>query len=118
MNLNVEKFSFPKRYGGNIRVFYQIKRSKKTIKKIDEEKKLQKKLIKLQKLVDIWKIIKRNKILSLNKNTDPCHKAFPGRAPTKIIKFKQNNIYSVYEKNKKNWLFRFPRISIVADKST
>ena len=39
MNLNVEKFSFPKRYGGNIRVFLSNKKVKKNYtKKMDEEK--------------------------------------------------------------------------------
>ncbi len=124
MNLNVEKFSFPKRYGGNIRVFLSNKKVKKNYtKKMDEEKKFLKKLIKLQKLVDIWKIIKRNKILSLNKKYGPLPaKAFPGRAAIllKLLNLNENNIYSVYEKNNSKKIGYFvpsTRIPIVADKS-
>ena len=74
-------------------------------------------------MVDIWKIIKRNKILSLNKKYGPLPaKAFPGRAAIllKLLNLNENNIYSVYEKNNSKKIGYFvpsTRIPIVADKS-
>ena len=122
MDLNLEKFSFPKRYGGNIRVFLSKKKIKSNFKKkVLEEKKFYKKLINLQKLINIWKINKQKKILSLNKKYGPLPaKAFPGRAAIllKLLKLNTCNINSVYEKNnskKIGYYVPSTRIPIVAD---
>ena len=123
MNLNLEKFSFPKRYGGDIRVFLSKKKVTKNYKKkILEEKKFYKKLVDLKKLIDIWKINKQKTIMSLNKRFGPLPaKAFPGRAAIllKLLNLNKNNINSVYEKNnskKIGYYVPSTRIPIVADK--
>ena len=102
LGFKILKVEFPKRYGGNLRVF--IGEGKKDIKKIDnlilKEKKDIILLKNLLKHLNKWKINKKNYILKLNSKYGPLKaKAFPGRASIliNILKLNKKNIESVHE---------------------
>ncbi len=104
LGFKILKVQFPKRYGGNIRVF--IGKGRKDIKKIDNlilnEKKDIILLKNLQKYLHKWKINKKRYILKLNSKYGPLKaKAFPGRASIliNILKLNKKNIASVHEQN-------------------
>ncbi len=103
LNLCVNNFDFPKRYGGNIRVILTNTDKKKKLEKkiITYEKNFYKKLINLGKFIETWKTNKKKEILKLNKKYGPLPaKAFPGRAAIllKLLNLNKNNISSIYEK--------------------
>jgi hypothetical protein len=66
LNLNIIKVSFPKRYGGNIRVFLgkNLKEKKdKLLQIVKKEKKFLEIFLNIKKKIEIWKIKKRKQIL-------------------------------------------------------
>lgn len=106
LNLNLFKFAFPKRYGGNIRVFMSRSKKKTTnnLKKIlNNEKKYFFTLSSLDKNVSIWKKNKKVEIEHLVKKFGPLPaKAFPGRAAIllKLLNLNENLISAIYEQEK------------------
>lgn len=103
INMSVKEYSFPKRYGGNIRVILSksLKQNKKFNKNI-KENKFYSKMLKLKKSVKKWKTNKKREILKMNQIYGPLPaKAFPGRAAIllKLLNFDNNNISAIYEKN-------------------
>ena len=107
LKLNISFVEFPKRYGGNIRVFLTQNKNlvhlsprelNKTLKK---EKKFLKEFKNIKHFINKWKIRKRKKIFALNKKFGALEaKAFPGRAAIilKILGLNQKNISGIYEK--------------------
>tara|TARA_B100000700_G_scaffold299502_1_gene366636 strand:+ start:2669 stop:3889 length:1221 start_codon:yes stop_codon:yes gene_type:complete len=100
--------SFPKRYGGNIRVIFAPKDYSNTFD-IDnnfeevsiEENKFYVKFKALNTFLTTWKESKRNEILDLVSKYGPIPaKAFPGRAAIliELLKLSKNEIKCVYEK--------------------
>ena len=99
--------SFPKRYGGNIRVFISKKKAKENnlnlIKKTTEnEENFKNQFLQMSKFIQEWKYQKRNQILKLVKeNNGPiAAKAFPGRAAIliNILELNAQHINCIYEK--------------------
>ena len=104
---NLSLVSFPKRYGGNIRVFISNKETEnkdlKFIKDITKkESKFEKNFNDLSTFINKWKLKKRNEILNLIKeNGGPIvGKAFPGRAAIliNILELNSNHIRCIFEK--------------------
>ena len=96
---NLIHCSFPKRYGGNIRVV--ITKSKKNKIKIKNENFFFHRFKKLQSSMEKWKKRKRVELLNLSKKYGPLSaKAFPGRASIliKLLNINENVISEVYEK--------------------
>ncbi len=105
LNIKIIHVSFPKRYGGNIRVFFRRNDKKKiNIKqKIYSEKK---KFFKLKKIFsnnfEKWKKNKKIEIQLLNKKYGPLPaKSFPARASVVInyLNLNRRNIYFIFEQN-------------------
>jgi hypothetical protein len=123
INLNLDNFTFPKRYGGNIRVILSNQKINKNCKKqLEKEKIFYKKFLTLKKYISIWKVNKKKKIQELNKKYGSLPaKAFPGRAAIllRLLKLNKKNVFSIYEKdNSKKIGFYAPgtKIPIVSDK--
>jgi len=96
---NLIHCSFPKRYGGNIRVV--ITKSKKNKIKIKNENFFFHKFTQLQSSMEKWKKIKKEELLNLSKKYGPLSaKAFPGRASIliKLLNINERVISEVYEK--------------------
>ena len=124
IGLNLESYTFPKRYGGNIQVIMSKKKKKNNFKKVlSYEKSFFKKFKKLKEQISIWKKIKKNKIIELNKKFGPLPaKAFPGRAAIllKLLNINENHISAIYEKdNSKKIGYYVPatKIPIISDKN-
>ena len=103
LNMSIKEYSFPKRYGGNIRVVLSniLKQNNKS-NNIFKENKFYSKMLKLKKLIKNWKINKKREILKMNQIYGPLPaKAFPGRAAIllKLLNFDNKNISAIYEKN-------------------
>ena len=103
LDMNILDCTFPKRYGGNIRVIFcrSIKQKNNFSKLMRNELFLFKKLLKLKGNIKIWRKNGREKILYLVKKYGPLPaKAFPGRAAIllKILNLNEKNIKSIYEK--------------------
>ena len=103
ISMSVKEYSFPKRYGGNIRVILSnnLKQNKR-FNKIFKENRFYSKMLKLQKLIKNWKINKKREIFKMNQIYGPLPaKAFPGRAAIllKLLNFDNNNISAIYEKS-------------------
>jgi hypothetical protein len=106
LKMHLHDFKFVKRYNGNIRVFISklknIKLQNKLRAKINEEKKLKKKINNFQSIVNNWKIKKREKLINLSKKYGPLiAKAFPARASILInlLKIDKSVISVVLEKD-------------------
>ena len=105
LNLNLTKASFPKRYGGNIRVIFSQKKGN-FIKNNKIENLEKKYFIRLKKInfdIKIWKKNKKNLIKKLVKKFGPLPaKAFPGRAAIliKLLELNENHIRGIYEQSK------------------
>ena len=103
LTLNLTRVSFPKRYSGNIRVFFQKKKNITNYKFfLKKEKKFQEQLKKMKFKISKWK----KKKIKLIKNIVSIHgpvpaKAFPGRAAIilRLLKVDEKMIKCVYEKN-------------------
>jgi len=114
LKLQINRVDFPKRYGGNIRVFMSNRKSsinKKLIHLSKNEKKIfPKQFYNLKNIIKIWTKNKKN-ILEKYKsqNYKIYGKAFPGRASILInlLKLNKNCIECIFEKNnsKKNYHF-------------
>ena len=105
MDLNLIDFEFPKRYGGNIRIFLgkrnEIFDNQKYTSIIAQEADTKNSLIKLNNFISDWRINKKNEILKIVKEFGPIPaKAFPGRAAIliKLLNLTHKEISAVYEK--------------------
>jgi len=106
LNLSITKFEFPKRYGGNIRVFMEknnlIKNSENAIKISKRENLFRKDFIKMELFLKKWKKNKKTEILKIVREIGPIPaKAFPGRAAIliKFLDLNENHISAVYERS-------------------
>jgi hypothetical protein len=108
LNMNLYKFQFPKRYGGNIRVILSNKKPNKILKMklnkiINNEKKFYIKLLKFKNFISIWKKKTKNMIIKIkDSNKIIVGKAFPGRASILINLLNLNSkiISMIFEKEK------------------
>ena len=101
MNANLLNYSFPKRYGGNIRVIISKLESKKI--KIINEVSFVKKFTLLRASIKKWKKRKKIELLKLSKKYGALSaKAFPGRASIliKLLNIDNDVLSEVYEKPK------------------
>ena len=105
LNLDIIKVSFPKRYGGNIRIFLRKKsgENKISFSKIKKkENNFLKEFSNMRKKIKIWKIKKRKEILFYYKKYGKISaKSFPGRATIllKTLGIDEKIISAVYEKS-------------------
>ena len=105
LGINIKKIEFPKRYGGNIRVFMSNNKEPNfNIKKIlKKEKQFNKNFLGLGEKVKRWT---NNKNRLINNLIDQGYsiygKAFPGRASILInlLKLDANKINCIFEQNK------------------
>ena len=104
LNMKIFAVEFPKRYGGNIRIFLRKKEKNlpKNYKKIiEQEKTFFKKFFKMKKIIKKWQLKKKKEInrLFLRYGKIPA-KAFPGRAAIliKMLDLNEKVISAVYEK--------------------
>lgn len=124
LDLNIEHFEFPKRYGGNIRVFMgkdvPIRNFKNVLKK---ERMFFKNLKNIQQNIKKWKLKKKKQLKKLNIIHGPLPaKAFPGRAAIliKLLNLNKKNILGTYERtNSKKIGYYIPgtKIPILNDKN-
>ena len=124
LGMNIDKIEFPKRYGGNIRVYMTNKdnKNKFNIKKILKKEKLFKKeFMGLKNKIDVWK---KNKNLLINnlikRGYTICGKAFPGRASILInlLKLDSNKLKYIFEQNSSPKNFHYvpgTKIQIIPD---
>lgn len=106
LGMNVVLAEFPKRYGGNIRVFLSAAKLPSALQSsfdamCDAEKDFGAGLTALQKQVQIWTRRKRDQIADLARKHGPLQaKAFPGRAaiPIKILGLTTEHVAAAYEK--------------------
>ena len=124
LNLNLEYFEFPKRYGGNVRVFMGTSYSSQNLKKIFKNEKLFYKRLKIiHKKIKLWKEKKIKQFDYLNKIHGPLPaKAYPGRAAIliKLLGLNNSHISATFEKvNSKKIGNYIPgtKIPIVSDKN-
>ncbi len=124
LNANLIHHSFPKRYGGNIRVIYSKKRENiySAKKHIAKEKSYFTKLKKMKIYINKWKTKKKELInkLVIRYGALPA-KGFPGRAAIliKILGLDRKQIKCVYEQDKSIKVGHYvpgTRIPIIADK--
>jgi hypothetical protein len=122
--MEIQKVEFPKRYGGNIRIFL----TKENINKLNNfgdivslEQTFYQDFIHLSESIEKWKL-KKKKILAkeVEKFGKLPGKAFPGRAaiPVKLLELTENSINAVYEKpasNKVGFYVPGTRIPILSD---
>ena len=124
LNAKLIHHSFPKRYGGNIRIIYSKKKTGSyNIKKyIAKEKKFYNKLKKMGIFIRRWKLKKRKLIKKLSSRYGSLPaKGFPGRAAIliKLLGVDKNQIKCVYEQNKSikvGYYVPGTRIPILPDK--
>ena len=93
LNINICKLSFPKRYGGNIRVFLSKDKKINIDKFLNFERRyFISQFNKMPKLIDAWIQNKKNILLNLVKDNNMLiGKAFPGRASILINLLKLDN---------------------------
>jgi hypothetical protein len=126
IGVNISKVQFPKRYGGNIRVFF-TKEGKKISKKklfllISKEQKFISEFKKLRDNIKHWKISKINFFNNLKKkNIKIIGKAFPGRASILInyLGLNEKTIPIIYEQNISKKIYKYvpgTKIKIMPDK--
>ena len=85
LKMNITKFEFPKRYGGNIRVFIEKKKKLKEQENINSvllhEKNFFDNFKEMEAFLDFWKKEKRTEILALVDKYGPIPaKAFPRKS--------------------------------------
>ena len=120
LDMKILRYSLPKRYGGNIRVYFK-KNNKMNYYKNVNELNFEKKFIKMNNFINKWKVDFRKKIIKLNKIYGPLRaKAFPGRASILVnaLDLNSKNIKGVYEKSdslKVNHYLPGTRIKILND---
>jgi SAM-dependent methyltransferase len=126
IGMKVAKVEFPKRYGGNIRVFLckndQKKHDKKIKALISKENLFRRKFSLLKKSINNWKKSKMYFFKSLAQNKiKVVGKAFPGRAsiPINLLGLSEKNIPVIYEQDKSKKNYKYvpgTRIKILPDK--
>jgi hypothetical protein len=106
--MNLFKYEFPKRYGGNVRVF--MKRNKfvqnkiskiNSLKLLIEKKEINKYLFLFRKRINSWVKQKLKFFKDINQKFGPIQaKSFPARASLiiNILKLNSKNISNIYEK--------------------
>ena len=105
LGIKIKKIEFPKRYGGNIRVYMSNNNNKSNFdisKIIKKEKKFHKKFLGLQNKINIWKENKNSLIKSLiQKGYTIYGKAFPGRASilVNLLKIDKDKMNCIFEQN-------------------
>tara|TARA_B110000008_G_C16978250_1_gene567069 strand:- start:944 stop:2155 length:1212 start_codon:yes stop_codon:yes gene_type:complete len=126
LGMKIKKIEFPKRYGGNIRVYMSNNdnKNKFDIKKILKKEKLFKKeFMSLKNKINIWKKSKNLVINDLIKKGHTIYgKAFPGRASILInlLKLDSNKLKCIFEQNNSPKNFHFVpggKIPILPDRS-
>ena len=124
LNKKLTHVSFPKRYSGNIRVFFETKGSSVNYYKHErKEKKFMKQLISMKIKIKKWKNKKLKLIKKITSDYGPLPaKAFPGRAAIilKLLKFSNKTIKCVYEKNNSPKINNYvpgTRIPIISEKN-
>ena len=94
------KYSFPKRYGGNIRVFISKTKYNNNLKIVNEESTLED-FSKLSNFIDKWKANKSNEIeIFVKRSKKPMLGiAFPGRSsiPLNMLNLDTNLLAATYE---------------------
>lgn len=121
ISMKISNVSFPKRYGGNIRVIFEKETSKKFTTLIKKEYLFFNSLKRLKNDIWKWRIKKRKLIKKLVKKFGPLPaKAFPGRAAIliKLLNLSDRHISAVYEQpNSKKISYYVPgtRIKIISD---
>jgi hypothetical protein len=126
IGLNITKIQFPKRYGGNLRVF--LSKNKKEISKkklsllISREKNFILEFKKLKEFIKKWKNDKIKFFKKLNKKKVKIFgKAFPGRASILInyLGIDEKIIPIIFEQNKSKKINKYvpgTKIKILSDK--
>ena len=104
LKTNIARFSFPKRYGGNVRVIFsrKIKKKQNFNKILKIEKNFFYKIKKMNADIIKWKKTKSKQILSLVNNYGPlAAKGFPGRAAIliKMLNLDKEQISTIFEQN-------------------
>lgn len=104
LNSFIGKVEFPKRYGGNIRVFLGPRSitQKKINTLLNRERNILKSFKKMNVNIKFWIKNKKKIITKLNQKYGPLPaKAFPGRASIiiNLLKLNEKNIEAIYEKN-------------------
>ncbi len=123
LNLNIAELNFPKRYGGNIRVFLSNQKKMSVSKFLSYEKTyFINQFNKIPKLINTWVRNKKNILLNLVKNHNILiGKAFPGRASILINLLKLDNTVVKFvceKKGSKKIGYKVPgtNIPIVSDR--
>jgi SAM-dependent methyltransferase len=125
LGIKIQKIEFPKRYGGNIRVYMSNNHKKEfnTNELLKKEQKFIKNFKDLRDKIDIWKKNKSSVINDLIKNKYTIYgKAFPGRASILInlLKLDSNKLKCIFEQNNSPKNFHFvpgTKIPILPDKN-
>ena len=127
LGLNLQDVEFPKRYGGNIRIFMGFEKCLDQEKDnrvqyiMNEEKKFEEVFFNLHQWMKNWKKETVKKIKDVHmKNGKLIAKAFPGRAAilVKILGLDNNIVEAVYEKPKSMKIGHYlpgTKIPIVSD---
>jgi len=121
ISMQISNVSFPKRYGGNIRVIFEKETNKKFITLIKKEYSFFSSLKRLKNDIWKWRIRKKKLIKKLVKKFGPLPaKAFPGRAAIliKLLNLSNRHISAVYEQpnsKKINYYVPGTRIKIISD---
>ena len=125
LGIKIQKIEFPKRYGGNIRVYMSNNHKKEfnTNELLKKEQKFIQNFKDLRDKIDIWKKNKSSVINDLIKNKYSIYgKAFPGRASILInlLKLDSSKIKCIFEQNNSPKNFHFvpgTKIPILPDKN-
>ena len=124
LNMKLTHVSFPKRYSGNIRVFFETKGESVNYNKHEmKEKKFMKQLTGMKVKIKKWKNKKLKLIKKITSEYGPLPaKAFPGRAAIilKLLKLSNKTIKCVYEKNNSPKINNYvpgTRIPIISEKN-
>jgi hypothetical protein len=121
ISMQISNVSFPKRYGGNIRVIFEKETSKRFTTLIKKEYLFFNALKRLKNDIWKWRVKKRKLIKKLVKKFGPLPaKAFPGRAAIliKLLNLSDRHISAVYEQpnsKKINYYVPGTRIKIISD---
>ena len=125
LNLHIQKVEFPKRYGGNIRVYMsknKLKKNRKLELLLKKEKKFISMFSKLKKKMILWSQNKTKLFQNLKeKKTTIFGKAFPGRASIliNILGLDSDYIKCIFEQNKSPKNFHYvpgTKIPILPDR--
>ena len=124
LNLNMEYYEFPKRYGGNVRVFMGTDLAKHNPEKIfKNEKFFYKRLKMIHKKIKLWKEKKIKQFDYLNKQHGSLPaKAYPGRAAIliKLLGLNMSHIFATFEKTNSKKIGNYipgTKIPILSDKN-